>query len=170
LLIFGVRRPVSFSQQIKINRASETTSAFASTGNMAAFADSRDAALRALRNHLSSGFARAKSILSADEKGQAFVAIEPKAQSLMGLVRRQKLGIDPTLESIVFHLDPVPLPACSYKARAFGGLPNNRPVCRWRGPDVYAGTLRKNNILVPPRGWSLACPGMSGRLCGRLNS
>jgi hypothetical protein len=55
--------------------------------------------------------------------------------------RSEKLGIDPTLQAIALHLDPVPLLVCNLETRAFAGGPKNSPVSRWRRPDVYAGTL-----------------------------
>ena len=60
---------------------------------------------------------------------------------LSGVIRPEKLGIDPTLQAIALHLDPVPLPVCNLEPRAFAGGPNNSPVSRWRRPDVYARTL-----------------------------
>ena len=51
------------------------------------------------------------------------------------------MGIDPTLQATTIDLDPVSLPACNFEARAFGGGPENSPVCRWCRPNVYAGTL-----------------------------
>ena len=60
---------------------------------------------------------------------------------LSGVVRPEKLGIDPTLQAIALHLDPVPLPVCNLEPRAFAGGPNNSPVSRWRRSDVYARTL-----------------------------
>src|ERR1700730_6094750 len=63
-------------------------------------------------------------------------------------VRREKLGIDPTLQATALDLNPVPIPACNSEACAFGGCPKNRPVCRWRRPDVYAGTLQQNGISL----------------------
>jgi hypothetical protein len=49
---------------------------------------------------------------------------------LSRLIRREKLGIDPTLQAIALHLDPVPLPVCNLETRAFAGGPKNSPVSR----------------------------------------
>src|ERR1700737_1241552 len=81
---------------------------------------------------------------------------------LSRLIRREKLGIDPTLQATALDLNPVPIPACNSEACAFGGCPKNRPVCRWRRPDVYAGTLQENDIRVLPRRDSLVRWGISG--------
>ena len=78
---------------------------------------------------------------------------------LSRLIRREKLGIDPALQATALDLNPVPIPACNSKACAFGGCPKNRPVCRWRRPDVYAGTLQQNGISVFGRRDSWARPG-----------
>jgi hypothetical protein len=59
----------------------------------------------------------------------------------VGLIRPEKLGIDPPLQAIALYLDPVPLPVCNLETRAFAGGPKNSPVSRWHRPDVYAGTL-----------------------------
>jgi hypothetical protein len=72
---------------------------------------------------------------------RAFSRDGPKP--LLGLVRRQKLGIDPALEASVLDLDPVPLPACSCEPRALGGSAKNGRVSGGCRPDVYAGTLQK---------------------------
>jgi hypothetical protein len=60
---------------------------------------------------------------------------------LSGLIRPEKLGLDPTFQVIALYLHPVPLPVCNLETRAFAGGPKNSPVSRWRRPDVYAGTL-----------------------------
>jgi hypothetical protein len=67
---------------------------------------------------------------------------------LFGLMRREKLRIDPTTRAATLHLHPVPLPICNFQARAFGDGPKNRPACRRCRPDVYARTLQKNDILI----------------------
>ena len=74
---------------------------------------------------------------------------------LLGLVRRQKLGIDPALPAGVLDLDPIPLPACSCELRAPGGSPDNGRVCGGGRPDVDAGTLQKDEIRVLRRGCAL---------------
>jgi len=84
---------------------------------------------------------------------RAFSRDRPKP--LFGLVRRQKLGIDPALQAGVLDLDPVPLPACSCEPRALGGGAKNRRVSGGCRPDVYAGTLQKDEIPVLRRGGSL---------------
>src|SRR3954447_19447106 len=84
---------------------------------------------------------------------RAFSRDTPKP--LLRLVRRQKLGIDPALQSGVLDLDPVPLPACSCEPRALGSSAKNGRVSGGCGPDVYAGTLQKDEIPVLRRGGSL---------------
>ena len=84
---------------------------------------------------------------------RAFSRDRPKP--LLGLVRRQKLGIDPALQAGVLDLDPVPLPACSCEPRALGGRAKNGRVSGRCRPDVYAGTLQKDEIPVLRRGGSL---------------
>ena len=84
---------------------------------------------------------------------RAFSRARPKP--LLGLVRRQKLGIDPALQAGVLDLDPVPLPACSCEPRALGGSPKNGRVSGGCRPDVYAGTLQKDEIQVLRRGGRL---------------
>src|SRR3981189_1465619 len=84
------------------------------------------------------------------------------------LIRREKLGIDPTLQATALDLNPVPIPACNSEACAFGGCPKNRPVCRWRRPDVYARTLQQNGISL--FGASLARRSIYGRRSGKLGS
>src|ERR1700730_17317318 len=64
--------------------------------------------------------------------------------------RCQKLGIDPTLQATVLHLDPVPLPTCSCEPRAFGGGANSSPGCCWSRPNVYTGALQENDLLFLP--------------------
>ncbi len=71
---------------------------------------------------------------------------------LLGLVRRQKLGIDPALQAGVLDLDPVPLPACSCELRAPGGSPKNGRVPGGGRPDVYTGALQKDEIRALRRG------------------
>jgi hypothetical protein len=84
------------------------------------------------------------------------------------LIRREKLGIDPTLQATALDLNPVPIPACNSEACAFGGCPKNRPVCRWRRPDVYAGTLQQNGIFLFGARDSLARRSIYGRHSGKL--
>jgi hypothetical protein len=84
---------------------------------------------------------------------RAFSRDGPKP--LLGLVRRQKLGIDPALQASVLDLDPIPLPACSCEPRAPGGSPKNGRISGGCRPDVYAGTLQKDEIRVLRRGGSL---------------
>ena len=84
---------------------------------------------------------------------RAFSRDRPKP--LFGLVRRQKLGTDPALQAGVLDLDPVPLPACSCEPRALGGGAKNGRVSGGCRPDVYAGTLQKDEIPVLRRGGSL---------------
>ena len=85
--------------------------------------------------------------------GAGFSRARPKP--LLGLVRRQKLGTDPALQTGVFNLDPVPLPACSCEPRALGGSAENGRVCGGCRPDVDAGTLQKDEIQVLRRGGRL---------------
>jgi hypothetical protein len=68
-----------------------------------------------------------------------------------GLIRPQKLGIDPSLQATVLHL-----PTCSCEPRAFGGGPKNAPVCRrcrpafdypHFGPDAIGKYLNRKNRL-----------------------
>jgi hypothetical protein len=89
---------------------------------------------------------------------------------LSRLIRREKLGIDPALQATALDLNPVPIPACNSEASAFGGCPKNRPVCRWRRPDVYAGTLQQNGISVFGGRDSLARRSIYGRRSGKLGS
>jgi hypothetical protein len=84
---------------------------------------------------------------------RAFSRDRPKP--LLGLVRRQELGIDPALQAGVLDLDPVPLPACSCEPRALGGSAKNERISRGGRPDVYAGTLQKDEVPVLRRGGSL---------------
>ena len=84
---------------------------------------------------------------------RAFRVTRPKP--LLGLVRRQKLGTDPALQAGVLNLDPVPLPACSCEPRALGGSAKNGRVSGGCRPDVYAGTLQKDEIQVLRRGGRL---------------
>jgi hypothetical protein len=86
---------------------------------------------------------------------QAFSRDRPKP--LLGRVRRQKLGIDPALQAGVLDLDPVSLPACSCEPRALGRRAKNGRVSGGCRPDVYAGTLQKDEIPVLRRGGSLGC-------------
>src|SRR4051794_19709934 len=79
---------------------------------------------------------------------------------LLGLVRRQKLGIDPALPAGVLDLDPIPLPACSCELRAPGGSAENGRVCGGGRPDVDAGTLQKDEIRVLRRGGGLGHHGL----------
>jgi hypothetical protein len=89
---------------------------------------------------------------------------------LSRLIRREKLGIDPALQATALDLNPVPIPVCNSEACAFGGCPKNRPVCRWRRPDVYAGTLQQNGISVFGRRDSLARRSICGRRSGKFGS
>ena len=89
---------------------------------------------------------------------------------LSRLIRREQLGIDPALQATALDLNAVTIPACNSEACAFRGCPKNRPVCRWRRPDVYAGTLQQNGISVFGRRDSLARRHICGRRSGKLGS
>ena len=89
---------------------------------------------------------------------------------LLGLVRRQKLGIDPALPAGVLDLDPIPLPACSCELRAPGGSPENGRVCGGGRPDVDAGTLQKDEIRVLRRGGGLGRHGLGRSRGGERSS
>jgi hypothetical protein len=69
--------------------------------------------------------------------------------------RRQKLRIDPTVQAIVLHPNPIPLAAYSCESSAFGGGPENMSVCRRCRPNVYASTLQKNGLPTRGRGCCL---------------
>jgi hypothetical protein len=88
------------------------------------------------------------------ETGGRDVGFSRSGQALLRLVRRQKLGIDPALHAGVLDLDPVPLPACSCELRATGGSPQNGRVSGGCRPDVYAGTLQKDEIRGRHSTWS----------------
>jgi hypothetical protein len=76
---------------------------------------------------------------------------ERSAGCLPGLISREKLGIDPTLHASALDLDPVPLLACYFEARAFGCGPENSSVRGWCRSDIYARPLQENVVLVLPR-------------------
>src|SRR5690348_13302579 len=84
--------------------------------------------------------------------------------SLQGLVRRQKLGVDPALPAGALDLDPVPLPTCGCELRAYGGRPKNGRVSGGCRPYVYTGTLQKDEIPVLRRGGSLGRHGIWSHL------
>jgi hypothetical protein len=83
---------------------------------------------------------------------------------LLGLVRRQKLGIDPALPAGVLDLDPIPLPACRCELRAPGGGAKNGRLSGGGRPDVDTGTLQKDEFRVLRRGGGLACHGIYSNL------
>jgi hypothetical protein len=53
-----------------------------------------------------------------------------EAFKLTGVIGPQKLGIDPTLQTIALYLNPVPITFRNFESVAFGSCPNNEPVCR----------------------------------------
>jgi len=98
--------------------------------------------------------------LAADSDARS-CGLSRNGQALLRLVRRQKLGIDPALHAGVLDLDPVPHPACSCELRAPGGSPQNGRVSGGCRPDVYAGTLQKDEIRGRHSTW-----GNLGRIFG----
>jgi hypothetical protein len=83
---------------------------------------------------------------------------------LSGLIRPEKLGLDPTFQVIALYLHPVPLTLRNFEAFAFGDYPKNTSIRRGCRPDVHAGTLHKRDILVLARGNGLTMG------CRRLRS
>jgi hypothetical protein len=84
-------------------------------------------------------------------------------QLLSGVIRPEKLGLDPTFQVIALYLHPVPLTLRNFEAFALGDYPKNTSIRRGCRPDVHAGTLHKRDILVLARGDGLARRGISGR-------
>ena len=90
-------------------------------------------------------------------------------QLLSGVIRPEKLGLDPTFQVIALDLHPVPLALRNFEAFAFGDYPKNTSIRRGCRPDVYARTLHKRDILVLARGNGLARQTASSRPRGRGN-
>src|ERR1700738_1637269 len=88
---------------------------------------------------------------------------------LSGLIRPEKLGLDPTFQVIALYLHPVPLTLRNFEAFAFGDYPKNNSIRRGCRPDVHPGTLHKRDILVLARGNGLAHQTASSRARGRGN-
>jgi hypothetical protein len=64
------------------------------------------------------------------------------------LISRKKSRSDPTAEPIALHLHPVAFPVGNFEARAFGGGRKNTSVGRGCRPDVDAGALQENDVLL----------------------
>jgi hypothetical protein len=69
-----------------------------------------------------------------------------------GLIRPEKLGVDPTLQATALHLNPVTFPPCNFEECALGGSPNNTAAARGCRSDMHAWTLQENDLRVVPRG------------------
>ena len=131
-----------------------------------------------LRHHLSASHTSSEEAKAADkcwalrqkysELGGAVVRAFSRdgPKPLLGLVRRQKLRIDPALQAGVLDLDPVPLPVCSCEPRALGGSAKNGRVSRGCRPNVYAGTLQKDEIRGRHSTWSNLTWSNLGRTLG----
>jgi hypothetical protein len=64
------------------------------------------------------------------------------------LISRKKSRSDPTAEPIALHLHPVAFPVGNFEARASGGRRKNPSVGRGCRPDVDAGALQENDVLL----------------------
>src|SRR6516165_2441131 len=82
---------------------------------------------------------------------------------LSGLIRPEKLGVDPTLNAIALYLNPIPVTLRNFEARTLEGSPKDAASCRGCSPDVYAGTLHKGDTAVLGHGDGLARSEISGR-------
>jgi hypothetical protein len=95
------------------------------------------------------------------------------ALHLSRLISREKSRSDPTPELVALHLHPVAFPGSNRQARTFASGPKNACVCRGARPDVYAGTLHENDVLVLRCGDCLArCCSFARRgrpICGSLD-
>ena len=79
------------------------------------------------------------------------------------LIRRKKSRSDPTAEPIALHLHPIAFPVGNLEARAFGGGRKHASGRRGRRPDVHAGPLQENDVLLLRGRTSLLQRGVSIR-------
>src|SRR5260370_3285256 len=84
------------------------------------------------------------------------------------LISRKKSRSDPTAEPIALHLRPVAFPVGTFEARALGNSRKNTSVCGGCRPDVDAGALQENDVLLLHGRNSLVQRGVCMR-CARPN-
>jgi len=82
---------------------------------------------------------------------------------LSGLIRPEKLGVDPTLNAIALYLNPIPITLRNFEARTLGRSPKDGTSCGGCRPHVYAGTLHKDDSPVLAHGDSLERSDISRR-------